>query len=152
MSVTLALHVIAAVVWVGGMFFAYLCLRPSAARLLEPAQRLSLWAATFERFFVWVWLSIVTLLATGYWMVFAHFGGFATTPIYVHAMQGLGILMMLIFLHVFFAPYRRLRRAVQSQDWAPGGGALAQIRILVAVNLGLGIATIAIASAGAYLI
>jgi uncharacterized membrane protein len=67
-------------------------------------------------------------------------------------MQGLGILMMLIFLHVFFAPYRRLRRAVEKQDWTPGAGALAQIRILVAVNLALGLATIAIATAGAYLV
>ncbi len=151
MSAALALHVIAAVVWVGGMFFAYMCLRPAAALALEPPARLPLWAQTFDRFFAWVWMAIILLLGTGYWMIFGHFGGFGTSPVYVHAMQGLGIVMMLIYLHVYFAPYRRLKQAVAAQDWPQGGEQLAQIRVLVGINLSLGLLTIVIATAGPYL-
>ena len=46
--------------------------------------------------------------------------------------------------HVFFAPYGRLRRAVAQQDWKTGGAALGQIRRLIGINLGLGLATIAV--------
>ena len=42
MSVTITLHLLSAVIWVGGMFFAYMVLRPAAATLLEPPQRLPL--------------------------------------------------------------------------------------------------------------
>ncbi|NIR59652.1 MAG: hypothetical protein GWO02_09080 [Gammaproteobacteria bacterium] len=152
MHLALALHALAAVVWVGGMFFAYMALRPAAGAVLEPPQRLPLWARTFGRFFPWVWAAVIALLATGYWMIFAGMGwGMAQAPVHVHIMQGLGILMMLIYLHVFFAPYRRLRRAVEAQDWPAGGKALGQIRVLVAINLVIGLIVVAVASGGRYL-
>jgi uncharacterized membrane protein len=146
------LHVISAVIWVGGMFFAYMVLRPVAAGQLEPPARLTLWAGVFDNFFPWVWSAILALLATGFWMIFAVFGGMGSVGLYVHAMLGLGLLMVLIFLHVYFAPYRRLKRAVAAQDWPSGGQQLAQIRVLVGVNTVIGLLTVAIASGGRYLI
>ena len=107
MFIAITLHLLAVVIWVGGMFFAYMALRPAAAALLEPAQRLPLWAMTFARFFPWVWAAVILLPLTGYWMILNVFGGFGNLALYIHIMQGIGILMMLIFLHVFFAPYRR---------------------------------------------
>lgn len=150
-SLLLALHALTAVLWVGGMFFAYVVLRPTAASLLEPPQRLALWAQIFGRFFPWVWASVVLLPVTGYWMIFSVFGGMASTPVYVHIMNGLGILMILIYLHVFFAPYRRLRRAVAAQTWADGGASLNQIRMLVGLNTLIGLIVVAVASGGRYL-
>jgi uncharacterized membrane protein len=145
-----ALHVLSVVVWVGGMFFAYLCLRPVAASVLEPPQRLTLWARVFDRFFPWVWLAIVLLLVTGFGMMFGYFGGMKTAP-YIHAMMGIGIVMMLIFFHVFFAPYRRLKHAVDAQDWQGGARHLAQIRKLVGVNTLLGLLVVVIAAGGHWL-
>jgi uncharacterized membrane protein len=145
------LHVISAVIWVGGMFFAYMVLRPVAAGQLEPPARLTLWAGVFDNFFPWVWSAILALLATGFWMIFAVFGGMGSVGLYVHAMLGLGLLMVLIFLHVYFAPYRRLKRAVAAQDWPSGGKQLAQIRLLVGINTVIGLLTVAIASGGRYL-
>jgi len=98
------LHVVAAVVWVGGMFFAYMVLRQSAGPL-EPAVRLALWHRVFRRFFPWVWASIVLLLLSGYGMIFLYLGGFAGAGLHVYVMQGTGILMMLLFLHLFFGPW-----------------------------------------------
>ena len=151
MGIASALHQLSIVIWVGGMFFAYMCLRPVAASRLDPPLRLTLWAEVFARFFPWVWVAVVSVLVTGLWMIFGVFGGFANVGAYVHAMFGLGLLMMAIFLHVFFAPYRRLKKAVTVADWADGAKQLARIRVLVGINTILGIVTTVTASAGRYL-
>jgi uncharacterized membrane protein len=144
------LHVIAVVIWVGGMFFAYMVLRPVAASQLEPPVRLKLWSGVFGLFFPWVWISIVVILATGFWLIFGAYGGMGGVGGYVHTMLTLGIVMMLIFFHVFFAPYKRLKRAIEAQDWPEGGKQLGTIRKLVGINTLIGIATIAVASGGRY--
>jgi len=146
MTLSLFLHVLSVVVWVGGMFFAYLCLRPVAASTLEPPQRLTLWSGVFDKFFPWVWVSVALILATGLHMLMV-FGGMAA-PHYAMAMLVLGVLMMLIFAHVFFAPYKKLKRAVGEQNWKAGGAALAQIRMLIGINLSLGLLTIAVVFLG----
>ncbi len=150
-SILLALHLLSAVIWVGGMFFAYMALRPVAASQLEPPMRLRLWAGVFTKFFPWVWLSIILLLSTGYWMLFNVYHGMSMAPLYVHIMNAAGIIMMLIFLHVFFGPFRRLKQAVVIEDWPTGASKLAQIRLLVGINTILGLSVIAIAGAGRYL-
>jgi len=143
-SLSLTLHLLAAVIWVGGMFFAYLCLRPVAAEQLEPPQRLRLWAGVFKRFFPFIWVSVIVLPLTGYYMMLEAWS-FATAPLHVHIMNGLGIVMILIYSHVFFAAYKRLKQAIAAQDWPAGGKKLNQIRILIAINLSLGLIVIGIA-------
>jgi uncharacterized membrane protein len=149
MAVLIALHVLAAVVWVGGMFFAYMVLRPSVSPL-EAAPRLGLWRRTLARFFPWVWASIVALLASGFGMIFLYLGGFAHVPLYVNVMQAIGIVMMLIFLHLFFAPWRRFRTAVDGQRFPEAAKQLNQIRMIVAINLALGLLTIIIGASGRF--
>ena len=146
MNLSLFLHVLSVVIWVGGMFFAYMALRPVAAGVLEPPQRLTLWTGVFGKFFPWVWVSVALILATGLHML-AAFGG-VSAPLYALAMLVLGVGMMLIFAHVFFAPYKKLRRAVAAQDWKAGGAALAQIRMLIGINLSLGLLTIVVVFLG----
>lgn len=149
-ALAIALHQLAAVVWVGGMFFAYLILRPVAAAGLEPPPRLRLWLGVFDRFLIWVWLAVVLLLVSGYWLVFSLYGGFAGVGVHVHLMQLLGILMMLLFFHLFFAPYRRLKQAVGAEDWPAAGAQLGRIRTIVGVNLILGLLVVTIGSSGRY--
>ena len=83
-------------------------------------------------------------------MVFAVFGGFAGIGLHINLMQGLGIMMMLLFFHLYFAPWRRFRAAVARQDWAEGGRQLGQIRMIVTINLVLGLVTVAIGGSGRY--
>jgi uncharacterized membrane protein len=145
-NLTLLLHVLSIVVWVGGMFFAYMALRPVAASVLEPPQRLTLWAGVFGKFFPWVWASVVLILLTGLHMLMKLGGGSA--PHYAMTMLALGVVMMLIFAHVFFAPYKKLKRAVSEQNWKAGGAALAQIRMLISINLSIGLLTIVVVFVG----
>ena len=145
--VAILFHILAVVIWVGGMFFAYMALRPAAVQTLEPAQRLPLWVAAFKRFFPWVWLCVATLLGSGFYLI-ASYGGFAAVGWYIYAMLVIGILMMLIFGHVYFAGFSRLQRGVAAQDWKAAGAALANLRILIGVNLSLGIINIFVAFLG----
>ncbi|MBU0653756.1 MAG: CopD family protein [Gammaproteobacteria bacterium] len=150
MSIALALHVLSVVIWVGGMFFAYMALRPAAAAVLEPSQRLSLWSSVFARFFPWVWASVLLILTSGYWMLFVKLGGMANAPLFVHAMNGLGLIMMAIFVYVYFVPYRHLHDYVLGMRWQEAGRSLAKIRVLIGVNLSIGLITVVVASAGKY--
>lgn len=152
MGIAVMFHVAAVVIWVGGMIFAHAFLRPIAAAQLEPPQRLSLWVGVFKRFFPVVWICIITILLTGYGVILAYYpDGFKNLPMYINLMMGLGIVMMLIFFHVFFAPFKRLKKAVEAEDWPSGGKALAQIRQLVGINMTIGLITAAIATGGRYL-
>jgi uncharacterized membrane protein len=149
-TLALTLHVLSAVVWVGGMFFAHQVLRP-ASEALDPKSRLLLWSRVLGRFFAWVIVAIVLLLVSGYTMVFAVFGGFGRVGLHINLMQGIGILMMLLFFHLYFAPWRRFRLATAREDWAEGGRQLGQIRVIVTINLLLGLIVVAIGISGHYL-
>ena len=148
MAIAKFLHILGFTIWVGGMFFAYMTLRPVAAVSLAPPQRLTLWHGVFSKFFTWVWLAILAILASGLFMM-AKIG---KPPVYISGMFVLGILMMLIFAHVFFAPFKRLSRAVAAEDWSAGGAALGQIRQLVGINLILGLLTITLGALGPMLL
>jgi len=150
LSVASLVHVLFAVIWVGGMFFAWMILRPAAAQVLEGPERLMLWRPVLSRFFVWVWKSVVLITLSGYWMGFTLYGRMADWPTHVHVMHGLSWIMVGLFLLVFFLPFRKLRQAVDTQDWAAGAAALATIRKLVAANLALGLVVVISASGGRF--
>ena len=148
-AILLAIHIVSVVFWVGGMAFAYTILRPAAGPMEAPV-RLAMWARVFARFLPWVGVSAAALLITGFAMIFMLFGGMATTPIYVHLMLGLGIVMMLIYLHLVFAPFKRLRAAVERGAFPEAGKALHQIRLLVGINLIIGTITVIVGGTGRY--
>ena len=150
MPIAITIHILSVVVWVGGMFFAYMCLRPAAASLLEPPTRLPLWNLTFKRFFVWVWVAVILIPVSGHAMI-SLTGGMESIGTHVHIMMVSGYLMIAIFLHVFFAPYKRLKRAIFASNWQEAGRNLNQIRYIVAINLILGLFTITVAAGGRYL-
>ena len=145
----LAMHLLAAAFWVGGMAFAYTVLRPAAGPL-DPALRLPLWRRVFARFLPWVGVSIVVLLVSGFAMLFLMFGSDANAPPYVHIMAATGIIMTLLYGHLFFAPWRRFRAAVDRGALPEAAKSLNQIRIIVGINLLLGVLTLIVGGTGRY--
>ncbi|MES2786942.1 MAG: CopD family protein [Pseudomonadota bacterium] len=137
-------HVLSIIVWIGGMVFAHFFLRP-ALTPLEPAVRLRLMHDVLGRFFQAVLVASLLTLASGVWMIgrvakqVVQSGGQFDMPLAWTIMAVLGVAMVAIFMHIRFALYKRLGRAVAASDWAAGGSALAQIRTWVSVNLGIGI-------------
>ncbi len=138
----LALHILCAVIWVGGMFFAYVVLRPSLS-VLEPPQRLLLHTQVFRRFFLVVWHVMPLLLLSGFILLFGFFGGMANVPWNVQAMMGIGIVMAILFMVLVFGPYARFRRTT---DRARMVANLDSVRKLIGVNLILGLVTVVIAA------
>lgn len=139
-------HLLGVLVWVGGMFFAHIALRPALADL-EPPQRLTLMARVLGRFFAWVEWSIVLILASGIVMLNLLGGarGMFAVPAYLHVMLAVGIAMMAIFGHIRFALYKRFAAAVAAADWAVAAPALARIRQWVGINLWLGLFVVVVA-------
>ncbi len=149
LTILLALHILSAVVWVGGMFAAYMCLRPAAGPL-EPPQRLGLWRRFFAKFFPWVWIAVLLLLTTGYWMMVTSFGGFAHAPLYINLMQTLGLIMTALYLWLFHGPWLKFKRAVDAQQWPVAGAELNRIRQIIMVNMPLGLIVTIIGGTGRY--
>jgi uncharacterized membrane protein len=147
LSLALALHTLAAVIWVGGMFFAHMALRPSVMEL-QPPDRLGLWSRVFPRFFAWVWASVITLLLTGYGVIYLGYQGMAGVGMHVHIMQATGLLMMAVFVFIYFGPFQAFRRAMEQGDMPAAALAQGRIRKLVAFNLPLGLFTAAIGATG----
>ena len=141
------IHLLAALIWVGGMFFAYVVLRPAAVEVLEPPQRLRLWDAVFRRFFIWVWGAVATLMVSGLYLVYLY-GGIAHAARYIHIMLVVGLAMMVIYGYVFFACYVPFNLHVAKQRWKEAGQMLGKIRKLIAVNLALGLLTVCVAVIG----
>ncbi|MCB1887027.1 MAG: CopD family protein [Rhodocyclaceae bacterium] len=144
-NIALFLHLIGVIVWVGGMAFAYVCLRP-AAGALSPADRLSLWRGVFQRFFPLVWVSIGLILFSGIGTLVKV--GFAHAPMAWHVMMVVGLVMIGVYVTLWLGPWPQLKQAVEEQDWARGAKALNAIRQRVALNLGLGAFNVATATLG----
>jgi uncharacterized membrane protein len=135
-----ALHLLCAVLWVGGMFFAYVVLRPSMAAIEAP-QRMLLHTRVFKKFFLIIWHAMPVIIVTGLAMLGLS-TGMAGAPWQIHAMLGIGLLMAAVFLAIFFGPYRQFRRTTDRNRMA---ASLDSIRKLIGVNLVLGLVTVVVA-------
>ena len=141
----LLLHLASVIVWVGGMFFAYVCLRPAAVEVLEPPLRLKLWQRVFDRFFVFVWIAVVLLPVSGTALLWKM--GWVM-PHYILAMLVVGLVMIWIYVDVAVFRFSAMKRAIEAADWPAGGVALGQIRQRVGINLLLGGLIVAIVLLG----
>ena len=119
MRIALWLHLLATVVWVGGMFFAHVALRPAVATLPPPV-RLPLVTATLATFFRWVAAAVVTIIVTGFMMIFAH-GRIRGVGASVHVMTVLGLVMASIYGFIVAVPFPRAPRG-RGVERLGGGG------------------------------
>jgi uncharacterized membrane protein len=139
----LFLHLVSAIAWLGGMFFAYFCLRPAAVEVLDPPKRLPLWVATFARFLPYMTVAVILLLGTGLAMLLPV--GFGHAPTGWHVMLTLGLVMAAVFAYVYGVLFPRLRAGCAASAWPTAAQALNRIRQLVALNLWLGVFVVAAA-------
>ncbi len=133
-------HLVGVVVWVGGMFFAHMALRPSV-QALAPPERLTLLAATLTRFLSWVAVASLAVVASGFAML-SFMGAHAMANPWLASMAIAGLVMAGIYLFIVAGPFRALRDGVAAADWPRAGAAMQRVRRWVAVNLCLGMAVV----------
>lgn len=138
-------HLLAAIVWIGGMVFAHFCLRPSLAVIEPPPQRLALMRAVLGRFFAWVAGAALLAVATGVGMAARR--GWALAPS-LWLMAAGGLVMLVIFGGIRHARYPRLCAALDRGAPAEAAAQLASIRAWVLVNLVIG--TVIVVAAGVW--
>ena len=147
--IAITAHILAVIIWIGGMFFGFVAVRP-AMKGLDMLAAARFWCTVLSRFLPWVWAAIVVLLASGIYMVFNGFGGFGELPWFVQFMMGIGIFMMMLAGHLTFSAFKKLRRAVAGNDEALAAKALRQIKVIMDVNLVLGLTIVVVIMSGAY--
>lgn len=149
MSIPIAIHLLAALIWVGGMFFALVMVRPAALEL-DTEHRVRLWMNIMNRFIHWIWGAVIALPVTGYWMLYAHMGGMEYAGTHILIMQIVGWMMIALFLFVFFVPYQGMRRMFDKLLMPEAGLYMEWIRTIMSINLLLGIGVILVAVTGRF--
>jgi uncharacterized membrane protein len=129
-------HLAAGIIWMGGMALMIWALRPVAIAQLEPPLRLPLLGAVLTRFFKMVAACVVVLLVSGGIMLMGV--DMALAPKGWHVMIGVGSLMCLIFGHLYFGPFTKMKAALSAGDLGLAAKQLATIHPLVLINFSLG--------------
>ncbi len=143
------IHLIAAILWMGGMAFMLMALRPAALAIMDPQPRARLMVEVWQRFFLIVIVAIVALFTTGTNLYTTAFraakaaNGSGSVPLGWNLMLVIGIAMMLIFGHVYFAGFRKFKRAVAAAEFPAAAKAAVQVQMLVVTNFVLGWVAIA---------
>lgn len=65
LTLSLFLHVLAAILWVGGMLFLTLVIAPFLGTIDDEAKRAELYQAVGARYRFWGWVAIAVLVVTG---------------------------------------------------------------------------------------
>jgi uncharacterized membrane protein len=139
-----SIHLLAMLVWLGGMFFTLVCLRPALGVLEPPPLRLRLMNAVLGRFFAAVSWASGLMLASGVLMLpRGASSGVQPVPA-ITAMAALGVVMICVFVFVRLVPFRRLQAAIAEGDAPGAAAALNGIRVLVVLNLAIGVAIVLI--------
>lgn len=139
------LHLFAGMAWLGGMAFMLFALRPALIAQLEGPARLTFLAQVLQRFFAIVLGAIAVLLLSGLHLygAGAKAVGMASIPLGWHLMFGLGVAMILVFGHIYFAGFKGLKRAVAAANWPVAAAKAGQIHKMVVLNFILGVAAVA---------
>lgn len=148
MGIAVTLHLLGIIVWVGGMFFAHMVLRVALNKVLEPHERLPLMLKVFDGFFPWVWLSVILILASGYWMLFVVYA--TETSFWLSFMSVAGTLMAAIFVFIYAVPYHQLGSALKTHDTPKAVAAITLVRQLILTNLSLGLLITVVTVTGKY--
>lgn len=144
-SILIGMHLLGAVIWVGGIFFMQVIMKKITADLEGPVRQ-KLMGSTFGFFFQWVWVAVVTILVTGFGVIFGLYGGFGNLPFiafkHIHIMTLTGSTMALLFFYIYFGPFQNLKKAIVAKDGPTIARNIKTIRTFGTAQLVLGILTL----------
>ena len=138
-NIILFVHVFAALFWVGGMLAIRLAVHPALQNIEDPNIRLARTLEILKRFFSYVILMIILLLASA--IIMSVGLGFKGTPLYkvVLVKEGIWTLMAVIFA-IIYIRRNQAEKLFISGDLAGAKAKLAPIATyLIPINIALGI-------------
>ena len=148
MLIAASIHILSAMIWIGGLLFFYGVLNRAVEEVLEPTERLPLMHRIVQRFFPLFGWSMAATLASGFWLVqIAYNGGIGWM---VELMIGLGAASVLLLGYLYYGPYRRMEKALDRYDLLLASSCLGNIRALTAANLLLGFVSVVIGVAARF--
>ena len=138
-----ALHLLATVLWIGGMAFINIVLEPSLT-LVDPAQRGKIMGMIGKRFSMVAWGSVILLLVTGFLktpdgLLFDTSEGYGITLFLKHIVV---VLMILIGLRISLVLVPRSQREAPQAGQPPSAAFVKtqkQFHLLSRLNFALGI-------------
>jgi uncharacterized membrane protein len=149
MIVALPVHIVAIIVWLGGLFLLTVVLGPTI-RELAPTASISLWHRVLSRFFVWGSVGLVAIVASGIAIVQLRFGGFSGMPVIHRWNMVVGVPAIALYAYAQIVPWRACCRAIADDDWIVAGKNAAQIRTLLGIVLALGLIASVVSAAGRF--
>ena len=146
------LHILAAVIWIGGMLFLSLVAVPVLRRIDAPLLRRDLFRAMAQRFRRLVWICIAVLIPTGIGNVLSYGNRAAGSPYMtvLHIKLGLVAFLILMGLLHDFVIGPRAARAMSRDGLPPTGADLLMVTLAPWIgrfNLLLGIVILMLAAA-----
>ncbi|WP_164469920.1 hypothetical protein [Aliarcobacter cryaerophilus] len=136
------LHVISAIVWIGGMIVIRFAVHYSMQNIEEPKIRLGRTLENLKRFFSMVIASIITLLITAIILILAL--DFKDTELYkfVIAKEIIWLIMTVIFI-IIYIKRDKAQKAFDSEDFLNAKNQLNPLaKYLIPINIFLGIIAI----------
>ena len=144
-----SLHLIAAVIIVGGWFAGYVTMRAMASQYDEPSVS-RLWQVLLGTFFPWVWIAILVQVVTGYALLFSAYDSLAAVPLNISLMQAIGWVTIALFVWMFFKPWREFNYNINVQNLPAAAANLNRIRKIILASLLLGLILVVIGTTGPY--
>jgi len=136
------LHVISAVIWVGGMIAIRFAVHYSMQNILEPKIKLGRTLENLKRFFNILLPFIALLLITALILIFGL--EFKNTPLnkFVHMKESIWVAMTLIYITVYIKR-NKAQKAFDNEDFKEAKKQLAPIaKIYIPLNIFLGLVAI----------
>lgn len=149
MIIAFPIHVIAVIVWLGGLFLLAVMLGPTA-REVDSAASASLWHRLLSRFFVWGSISLAIAVASGIAIVQLRFDGFSGIPAVHRWNMIVGLPAIALFSYAQIGPWRACRRAIAEGDWIAVEHSGSRIRTLFGIVVTLGLVASAASAAGRF--
>jgi uncharacterized membrane protein len=148
-GILLSLHLMAAVVWIGGVFFMTIIMRAVVSDFDAP-ERIKVMSRVFKYFFQWVWVAIAIILITGFSIIFGVYEGYGNLPWMhfkrIHLMTVIGLIMSVIFTYIYTGPFKGLQKAMRAKDSSAIQKNVKLIRLFGMVQLILGTSILIIVS------
>ena len=149
-GLVLAIHILAVIIWLGGLFFLVVVLGPSA-KSLDAAAAPSFWHRTLSHSLAWGWVSLVAIVGTGVALVFLVFGGYGGHVPNIHRVNmAIGIPAIALYGYTSLMPWRQFGHAARSNDRVVAAKKLHQVRTLLATILVLALSAAFMSALGRY--